>query len=47
MTLLGFFLGKKIPHIEKNVHYVIVIVIILSILPILREWLHSRKKPQS
>ncbi len=44
MTLLGFFLGKKIPHIEKNVHYVIVIVIILSLLPILREWLHSRKK---
>jgi membrane-associated protein len=44
MTLLGFFLGKKIPHIEKNVHYVIVIVIFLSILPILREWLHSRKK---
>jgi membrane-associated protein len=46
MTLLGFFLGKQIPHIEKNVHYVIVIVIILSILPIVKEWLHSRKKPQ-
>ncbi|MFH0984741.1 MAG: VTT domain-containing protein [Candidatus Omnitrophota bacterium] len=46
MTLLGFFLGKQIPHIEKNVHYVIAVVIILSVLPILREWLHSRKKPQ-
>lgn len=44
MTLLGFFLGRKIPHIEKNIHYVIVIVIILSVLPILKEWLHSRKK---
>ena len=44
MTLLGYFLGRKIPHIEKNVHYVIVIVIFLSFLPILKEWLHSRKK---
>jgi membrane-associated protein len=47
MTLLGYFLGKKIPHIEKNVHYVIAIVIVLSFLPILKEWLHSRKKSSS
>ncbi|HOW58618.1 MAG TPA: VTT domain-containing protein [Candidatus Omnitrophota bacterium] len=44
MTLLGYFLGRSIPNIEKKVHWVILIVIVLSLLPILREWLHSRKK---
>jgi len=44
MTLLGFTLGRSIPDIEKKVHWVILVVIVLSLLPILREWLHSRKK---
>lgn len=44
MTLLGFFLGRSIPDIEKKVHWVILIVIFLSVLPILREVAHSRKK---
>jgi len=45
MTFLGFFLARSIPDIEKKVHWVILAVIVLSVLPILREWLHSRKKP--
>ncbi len=45
MTLLGYFLGQSIPNIEKKVHWVIAIVIVLSFLPILKEWLHSRKRP--
>lgn len=45
MTLLGFFLGRSIPNIEKKVHWVILVVIFLSILPILKELLHPRKKP--
>lgn len=44
MTLLGYFLGRSIPDIEKKVHWVIAVVIFLSLLPLLREWLHSRKK---
>lgn len=44
MTFLGFFLARSIPDIEKKVHWVILIVIFLSLLPILREWLHNRKK---
>lgn len=47
MTLLGYFLGRSIPNIDKKVHWVILIVIVLSLLPILKEWLHSRKKPSS
>lgn len=45
MTFLGFFLARSIPDIEKKVHWVILVVIVLSVLPILKEWLHSRKKP--
>ena len=44
MTLLGYFLGRSVPAIEKKVHWVILVVIVLSFLPILKEWLHSRKK---
>src|SRR3989338_1742470 len=38
MTLAGFFLGRSIPNIEKQIHWVILIVIVLSFLPIIREF---------
>ncbi len=44
MTLGGYFLGRSIPNIEKQIHWVIGIVILLSFIPILREWLISRKE---
>lgn len=44
MTLLGFFLGRSIPNIEKNVHYVILVVIFISFLPIVKEWFHARQE---
>ena len=37
-TLIGFFLRRSIPHLERQLHWVIGIVIVLSILPLLREW---------
>lgn len=43
MTLLGYFLGRSIPDIEKKIHYVVVIVILISFLPILNEWLAERR----
>lgn len=42
-VLLGYFLGNMIPNIEKYIHYVIAIVIFLSILPIVFEYFKSRK----
>ncbi len=33
MTLLGFFLGSRIPDIEKRIHLVVAVVIFLSLLP--------------
>src|ERR1700735_5433497 len=33
MILLGYTIGRSDPHIDKHIHYVIAIVIILSLLP--------------
>ncbi|MGB6032532.1 MAG: VTT domain-containing protein [Bacteroidota bacterium] len=45
MTLVGYYLGRSIPGIEKNIEYVIGIVIFLSILPIIiKYWQHRSKK---
>ena len=47
MTLLGFFLGRSIPNIEHHVHWVAVVVIVLSFLPILHEWRAARRARSS
>lgn len=47
MTLLGYFLGNSIPDIEKKVHWVILIVIILSFIPIIKELFHKHPKTPS
>ncbi|OFV97807.1 MAG: hypothetical protein A3F68_13075 [Acidobacteria bacterium RIFCSPLOWO2_12_FULL_54_10] len=33
MTLLGYFLGATIPNIDKHIHWVIAVVIVVSLLP--------------
>ena len=47
MLLTGYFLGRSIPNIEKHVHWVILIVIFLSVLPILFEWRRARREARS
>ena len=43
-TILGgYFLGRSIPNIEKKIHYVIVIVVFLSILPAIIGVLRSKR----
>lgn len=44
MTLAGFFLGRSIPNIENEIHWVIAIVIVLSFIPILKEWHHAHRQ---
>ena len=44
MTLAGFFLGRSIPGITRHIHWVILIVIALSFLPLLLEWQRSRSR---
>jgi len=43
MTLAGYSLGRSIPNIERHLHWVIGIIILLSVLPIAREWRRSRR----
>ncbi|TMA48265.1 MAG: DedA family protein, partial [Deltaproteobacteria bacterium] len=42
MALLGFSLGHTIPDIDRHIHLVILVVVFLSILPGIIEFLRSR-----
>jgi membrane-associated protein len=42
MTLGGYFLGRLVPDIERNIHYVIAVVIFLSLLPPGIAWLRAQ-----
>jgi membrane-associated protein len=44
MLLGGYNLGSYIHNFEKNIHYVIVVVIILSFAPVGVHWVKSRKE---
>jgi membrane-associated protein len=44
MLSIGYFLARSIPNIEKKVHWVILVVIFLSFLPIVKEVWQSRKR---
>jgi membrane-associated protein len=44
MTLTGYFLGQAIPDIERQLHWIIGIVITLSVIPIGREWYLARRQ---
>ncbi len=43
MTLGGYFLGRMVPNIDKQIHYVVAAVILLSLLPGLISWLRARQ----
>ena len=51
MTLVGYLLGRQVPNISENIHYVIAVVIFLSLLPPIIGYLRSRSpdapKPSS
>jgi membrane-associated protein len=47
MTLIGYFLGRTIPNIDKHIEKVIVIIVFLSLLPAAIKYLRHKliKKP--
>jgi membrane-associated protein len=46
MILGGFFLGRTIPNISQRIHYVILVVIFLSLLPAIISILRARRSEQ-
>lgn len=42
MTLLGYTLGRTVPNIDKHMHYVIAVVIFVSLMPAMYQALKSR-----
>ncbi len=42
MTLLGYYLGRAIPDIDKKIEYVIAIVVLLSISPLIIKYLQHK-----
>jgi membrane-associated protein len=46
MILGGYFLGRTIPNISQRIHYVILVVIFLSILPAIISILRARRAEQ-
>jgi hypothetical protein len=47
MILGGFFLGRSVPNIGQRIHYVIVVVALVSILPAIIGILRSRQAPSA
>jgi membrane-associated protein len=47
MILGGFFLGRSIPNVSQKIHYVIAVVVVLSLLPAVISILRARKDPKS
>ncbi len=41
MVLLGYFLGRSVPNIDRYVHKIIVVVILVSFIPIVLEYFKS------
>jgi membrane-associated protein len=44
MTLIGFILGSRFPLLVQHIEKVIVVVVVLSLLPGLYEWLAARRR---
>lgn len=46
MTLIGYFLGRLVPGLDKHIEKVIVVVVFLSILPGIVEYIRVRRRRQ-
>lgn len=47
MLLTGYFLGRSVPNISQRIHYVILVVVFLSILPGIVGIIRGRRAPSS
>jgi len=47
MTVGGFVLGKTFPDLGRHIEKVIIVIVVLSVLPMVLEWVKSRRKGKS
>jgi len=47
LTWAGYLLGRTIPNIDRHIHLVVAIVVVLSVLPIAVEWWRARARRQA
>jgi membrane-associated protein len=47
MTLIGYYLGRVIPGIERHVEYIIAVVILLSILPMIIKYAQHKMRKEA
>jgi membrane-associated protein len=47
MTWAGYLLGSAVPDIDRHIHLVVLIVIVLSVVPIGIEILRERRRPST
>jgi membrane-associated protein len=47
MILGGYFLGRSIPNISQKIHYVILVVIFLSLVPVMISLWNARREAKS
>jgi membrane-associated protein len=47
MTLTGYFLGRSVPNIDKNLHLLVAGIIFLSLLPAIIAYLRGRLQARS
>ncbi|HEY9227620.1 MAG TPA: VTT domain-containing protein [Gemmatimonadaceae bacterium] len=47
MLLLGYFLGRYIPGIDRHIELMIIVIVFLSFLPGIIGWLKSRRAPNA
>jgi membrane-associated protein len=44
MTWAGYLLGQAVPNIDRHIHLVVIVVIVLSLVPIAIEILRERRR---
>ena len=43
ITLLGYFLGTRVPWLRDNIDYAILAILALSVIPVAYEWIRHRR----
>ena len=43
ITLVGYFLGIKVPTIRTHLHYLVILIVLVSLIPVILEWYRGKR----